>query len=108
MLLVFGLKSDSLPLKVNSKLISRTFRPWWLKLENTLESMAQVFVKGIKDLKELTKDAKTNEEKIKETVSGMVGASKNAALLGDRYENTVEKITAVIAATGSNTSVSPN
>lgn len=79
-----------------------------VETRDTLESMAQVFVKGVKDLKELTKDAKTNEEKIKETVSGMVGGSKNATLLGNRYENTVEKITAVIAATGSNTNVSPN
>lgn len=78
-----------------------------VETRDTLESMAQVFVKGVKDLKELTKDAKTNEEKIKQTVSGMVGASKNAPLLGERYENTVEKIAAVIAATGSNTSVSP-
>ena len=74
---------------------------------DTLEGMAQVFVKGIKDLKELLKDSKANEDKIKETVKGMVEVSKNGPVLAKKYDEAVDKISAVIAATGSKTSVSP-
>lgn len=69
--------------------------------------MAQVFVKGIKGLKEDLKDAKKNENKIKETVAGMVKISANAPVLGKKYEEAVDKIAAVIAATGSETRVNP-
>lgn len=78
-----------------------------VEARDTLEGMAQVFVKGIKDLKELLKDSKANEQKVKDTVKGMVEVSKNAPVLAKKYDSAVDKITAVIAATGSTTRVSP-
>ena len=69
--------------------------------------MAQVFVKGVKELKELLKDARRNENKIKEIVSGMVKSSANALVLANKYDEAVDKVSAVIAATGSGTRVHP-
>lgn len=72
-----------------------------LAAQNTLDSNAQVAVKGLKDVINLTKSIKDldeNNEKIRETAQGMLKALKTVQVeLPKAYQTAINKIYDVIA-----------